>query len=358
MKKIKNFITKFRYFFIIMIILIIIILLFCFSSISNRSVATETNKYSRQDLQKMLISAALSYYYNNYYSDYEQYLLDTDVKYPNPSNNNSCVLDYKNSTNCVSKNSVYPLVSTTFYDNLKISPEEVSRSNMYNVACSAFTYLIYSNVLGYNMSEFYSLYGTVNTTKITKTTENGKIIYNPNKIRVISSLDTFNDAITKYGRAWATTGILTRVSNCIAQNNGDRTKCEFTRALSDTELKVYNTNNSKKGKDGVYIDKDNKSEIVFNYNFENLTYGDAVNYKAYENEWNYIMEYITKGNEKYLLQKGDIIKIQFKSAGHAMFYVEDILNSSDSGIIHATGVDGAYDSFSIRYESNIVNYLE
>ncbi|MGM9877555.1 MAG: InlB B-repeat-containing protein [Bacilli bacterium] len=357
MKKIKDFITKFRYFFIIIIILIIIILLFYFSLISNRSVATETNTYSRQDLQKMLISAALSYYYNNYYSDYEQYLLDADVKYPDISNNNSCVLDYEKNTNCVSKKSFYPLVSTTFYDNLNISPEDVSRSNMYNIACSAFTYLIYSNVLGYNMSEFYSLYGTANTTKITKTTENGEIIYKPDKIRAISSLDTFNDAITKYGRAWATTGILTRVSNCIAQNNGDRTKCLFTSALDGPELKAYDIINSKKGKDGIYIDKDNKSEIVFNYNFENLTYKDANNYNKYLDEWNSIIEYFTKGNEKYLLQKGDIIKIQYKSAGHAMFYVEDVLNSNDSGIIHATGVDGSYDSFSIRYESSIVNYL-
>lgn len=41
-----------------------------------------TKNYTRDELQKMVVSAAVSYYYNNYYSDYEQYLLYSDIVYP------------------------------------------------------------------------------------------------------------------------------------------------------------------------------------------------------------------------------------------------------------------------------------
>ena len=91
-----------------------------------------TKNYTRDELQKMVVSAAVSYYYNNYYSDYEQYLLDSDIVYPYIGGNdvsdkgaNKCILDYQNKTGCVSADNYYPLVSTTFYRNLKITPEEV-----------------------------------------------------------------------------------------------------------------------------------------------------------------------------------------------------------------------------------------
>ena len=63
-------------------------------------------------------------YYNNYYSDYEQYLLDADVEYPSVNGKNSCVLNYKNATGCISSSNYFPLVSTTFYRNLKMFIQE------------------------------------------------------------------------------------------------------------------------------------------------------------------------------------------------------------------------------------------
>ena len=143
MSKFKDFIKKFKY----LIIVVGILIVGCIFLIVKKSFGVSTNTYTRDELQKMLVSAAVSYYYNNNYSDYEQYLLDADVKYPDlSSSNNECVLNYKNyknATKCVSENNHYPLVSTTFFRNLNITPEEVSRSNMYNTDCTGFTYLVY-----------------------------------------------------------------------------------------------------------------------------------------------------------------------------------------------------------------------
>ena len=222
MSKFKDFIKKFKY----LIIVVGILVVGCIFLIVKKSFGVSTNTYTRDELQKMLVSAAVSYYYNNYYSDYEQYLLDTDVKYPAPSkSNNTCVLDYKNATNCVSNSNYYPLVSTTFFRNLNITPEEVSRSNMYNTDCTGFTYLVYNNVLGYDLSEFYSFSGTASVVRIGT---DGV----PDKIRAISSKSDYDEAVDKFGRAWNSTGNLTRIANCLVYKNGVRKSCIFS-SLSD-----------------------------------------------------------------------------------------------------------------------------
>ena len=78
MGKFNYLVKKLNY--LVAIFLIIIILCICLTAKTTFSVSTK--QYTRDQLQKMLVSAAISYYYNNYYSDYEQYLLDADVEYP------------------------------------------------------------------------------------------------------------------------------------------------------------------------------------------------------------------------------------------------------------------------------------
>ena len=237
MSNLNIFVKKFKY----PIILVIVFAACGVFLVAKNTFSTSTDTYTRDELQKMLVSAAVSYYYNNYYSDYEQYLLDTDIKYPSVTNNNSCVLDYKNATNCVSNSNYYPLVSTTFFRNLKITPEEVSRSNMYSVDCTGFTYLVYNNVLGYDMSEFYSLSGTANVVRI-----NNEGI--PEKRRAVETKDDYYETADLFARVWNSNGNLTRIANCIAKNNGNRDACSFSDVLSDTELKKYDI-------DGDYSDK-------------------------------------------------------------------------------------------------------
>ena len=346
MSKFKDFIKRFKY----LIIIVGILVVGCIFLIVKKSFGVSTNTYTRDELQKMLVSAAVSYYYNNYYSDYEQYLLDTDVKYPAPSkSNNTCVLDYKNATNCVSNSNYYPLVSTTFFRNLNITPEEVSRSNMYNTDCTGFTYLVYNNVLGYDLSEFYSFSGTASVVRIGT---DGV----PDKIRAISSKSDYDEAVDKFGRAWNSTGNLTRIANCLVYKNGVRKSCIFS-SLSDEELKKYNTDGEYSKKGVSYVDSSNKSELVYNYNFKNLTYGNSTNYTNYLTEWNTIKKYFDKKNSSFLMQPGDMLKIAYTSNGHVMVYVGEAFNANDAGLIHSTGTDGSWEDFSVRYESNIYNYL-
>lgn len=301
MSKFKDFIKKFKY----LIIVVGILIVGCIFLIVKKSFGVSTNTYTRDELQKMLVSAAVSYY--------------------------------------------YPLVSTTFFRNLNITPEEVSRSNMYNTDCTGFTYLVYNNVLGYDLSEFYSFSGTASVVRIGT---DGV----PDKIRAISSKSDYDEAVDKFGRAWNSTGNLTRIANCLVYKNGVRKSCIFS-SLSDEELKKYNTDGEYSKKGVSYVDSSNKSELVYNYNFKNLTYGNSTNYTNYLTEWNTIKKYFDKKNSSFLMQPGDMLKIAYTSNGHVMVYVGEAFNANDAGLIHSTGTDGSWEDFSVRYESNIYNYL-
>ena len=349
MNKFKDFIKKSKYLIIVLAIFIVGITSFAIK----KSFGASTEKtYTREELQKMIVSAAISYYWNNMYSDYEQYTLDFDTPYPaakdGTNTNNTCIYNYKDyqsqTTKCISKYNNYPLVSTTLFRNLKITPEEVGRSNMYNTDCTGFTYLVYNNVLGYDLSEFYSLFGTTNIVRINS---DGT----PSKKRAVTSKTDYTDvAIDKFSRAWSTNGNLTRITNCIVHNNGDREKCSFNTTLSDTELEKYNIGAAYSKKGEVYTDKNNKSEIVFNYNFSQTTSDE------YLKEWENIKANFIKGDNN-IMQPGDMIKIAYPSNGHVMVYIGDALNTADSGFIHSWGADGSWDSKGIRYENSVYYFL-
>lgn len=348
MGKFNYLVKKLNY--LVAIFLIIIILCICLTAKTTFSVSTK--QYTRDQLQKMLVSAAISYYYNNYYSDYEQYLLDADVEYPSVNGKNSCVLNYKNATGCISSSNYFPLVSTTFYRNLKITPEEVSRSNMYNTDCTGFTYLVYNNVLGYDLSEFYSLTSTSNVVRINS---DGL----PTKKRAIESKSDYYEMVDKFDRAWNCTGNLERISNCIVKNNGDRNACVFSQSLSNESMKKYNINGEYSKKGVEYVDKNNNSELIYNYNFKHLTYHDETDYSGYKDEWAKVIKKFIKtdGNSEFMMQPGDMLKITYTQYGHVMVYVDKALNENDTGLIHATGEDGVWEDFSVRYEPDIYDYL-
>lgn len=317
-----------------------------------------TKNYTRDELQKMVVSAAVSYYYNNYYSDYEEYLLDSDIVYPyiggkndvSSENKNKCILDYQNKTGCVSADNYYPLISTTFYRNLKITPEEVSRSNMYNTDCTGFTYLVYNNVLGYDLSEFYAMATSANVVRINSSGT-------PEKTKAVTSKKDYFDTVNKFGRAWNSTGNLGRIANCLATNAGNRNACIFSDVLSSNDMKKYATGGTNFKEGVIYTDPDNKSELIFNYNFTNLDYQKETNYTAYKVEWEKIEKYFKADSSDFIMQAGDMLRLAYRSNGHVMVYVGKVFNSNDTGLIHSTGTDGNSDDFSVRYESNIYKYL-
>lgn len=70
----------------------------------------------------MVVSTALSYYYNQNYSDYNQKSMDEN--------------------------------STFNWRNLNNSPEMVSRSNLYDIDCTGFASIVYRYSIGYDFSEY------------------------------------------------------------------------------------------------------------------------------------------------------------------------------------------------------------
>lgn len=171
-------------------------------------------------------------------------------------------------------------------------------------------------------------------------------------------MEDYFDTANKFGRIWNSTGNLGRISNCLVENNGNRNACIFSSVLSDADMKKYNTG-GEYSKTGVsYVDTSNKSELIYNYNFKNLTYEDESNYSNYKAEWDNIKKYFTTGNSEFIMQAGDMLRLAYTSNGHVMIYVGKTFNSNDTGLIHSTGTDGSYDKFSVRYESSISDFLD
>lgn len=345
MKKYNEIIMRYKNLIIALMILILVIFLI----IIGKTFSTDENViYTREKLQKMIVSAAASYYYNNGYSDYEQNTLDYN-------------LIYKEGTS-----TKYPIYSTTRFRNLKITPEEVSRSNEYNIDCSGFTFLVYNNVLGYDLSE----YNKLSSSKYTTLGNNNQLILNN------VNNTTFDIVKENYGRTWDTTTNLARIENCIIRRikdkNYDKTKnnylsCKFTD-ISASDITNYD-DNGEFGKEAItqeYKDNDNTSIVVYKKFFENDDPNKADTLNAYKSEYmtvlnNYFMKYDTDGNlnKNFLLEPGDMIRISYSNSnGHVMIYVGDVFRKYANGMIHSTGSDDDYDSFSVRYEDSVYYYFK
>ena len=89
-------------------------------------------EYSRKDMQDMVTSTALSYYYNNLFSDYGQYLKDSSYGFKNTN-----------------------IGGTYTWRSFIHSPEAISRANKYFIDCSSFAGITYKYGLGYDFSDYY-----------------------------------------------------------------------------------------------------------------------------------------------------------------------------------------------------------
>lgn len=103
------------------------------------SYAVDTSKtFTRQEMQDMVVATSLSYYYNNLYSDYSQYLKDKGYGYSKT------------------------LVGGTYaWRSTAHAPEDVNRTNRYFIDCSSFA--------GWYLDKNYATKITNNTTLKTTT---------------------------------------------------------------------------------------------------------------------------------------------------------------------------------------------
>ena len=292
---------------IVILILIICIIIFLFRG----SYASSNNSYdfTRAKMQDMVVSTALGYYYNQKYSDYEQYSMDkaNGVRYTyNNQNPNGGYWpnDWNKETN--DKN-YYP--STFYWRNFNNPPEEVSRSNRYNIDCSGFVSMVYLHSIGYDMSDYRSWWQWY-------------VIYDNGEWKNSSdSIENYQNMYLKYGQGQHT---------------------EYMANIAKTAfMKINNISNLESG-----------------YEYQNTSnnYKDIVYYyQITGNETDSVKQNI-KDNIRGMLEKGDLLIYRSGENGHVMLYIGSEIANGEDGFIHSTGVDFNPDNNVIGEDSHSVRY--
>ena len=289
-------------------IIIVVSIIFSMIGISIKEVNAlednlDTKEYTRKEMQEMVVSTALSLYYNDYFSDYGQRAMD----------NLSVPGNYFNYGNFL-------------WRDLNISPESVGYSKYYHIDCSGYNFLIYKNTIGYDMSQ----YNTVNRYLLfNKEYERDGETYPVRRVSAFSGekrLLKYREAYTKFGYGW-NSGFLANVFRSAAGNCGND-NCTKLNESTSTSPFIYNN-----------IDGHDENEIV--YFFEARQPVSLATVKS---------KYAIA---EAALQPGDIIvytkydKSEDDESGHVMFYAgEDITTSSknETGftdlLLHSTGNGG------------------
>lgn len=277
--------------------------------------------YTKEELREVIVGTALSYLYNNEYSDYNQTSF-TDIPTTTKQTNGEA--------------SSLPV--SYMPRNFNTTPESINRTNKYFIDCTSFVTSVYINALDYDFSEYYEY--ALNYNDSPKTPTSTTYYYNGIYNKTANSQADFKNAYKLVGRGNAS---------------------GFFHALG-ANLKPISSNANPYKNDRA----DNTSPVVFYY-------------KATGSE-----DETTKKNvkEKFIntLRKGDIIVYQNSKdgnlAGHALIFVGDEISNKHSitltdkagnkttynnigGVIHATGADFSananenfgYDEFSVRYNS-------
>lgn len=288
----------------------IFILLFVYLLITINDVAAATKKtYSREKLQDIVVSTALSYYYNNEYSDYEQYAMESVQKDDEDKTLYYSSFNWRKVTN---------------------APESVSRVNQYNIDCSSFAFMTYLHSLGYDMNEYLNDFSGATYY------ENFEAISNK------STYENYVKAYLYYGKGWSTK-TLARVSAKTLTGSYD------VASNATTDHAAYkNTDNS------------NTASPIYYYKVDL----DAANNYRYNESLDEIQN--IRDEILSILKPGDIVVYRkyVKNAnnytGHAILYIGDALNNSEHGFLHSTGDDYYFttspielgdDAYSIRYDT-------
>jgi len=256
----------------------------------------ENKTYTREELQDMVASTALSYLFNNEYSDYSQ-----------------IAMDKQQSGNNYNFNSFY-------WRSLDNSPEMVSRNNYYSIDCSSFTLATYLYSLGYDMSEHYQVH-------------NHPFLEENTRQSSTTSVENYQKAYMKYGKGW-NNGFLYNVANQVSGTT-NKTGEEYKNFDSTSTSSVVYSYNVKIDSNNNYLETSQEQTNIKNNIINNLQVGDLLLYR-------------TKNLTKNIV------------TGHILVYVGDIFGNNEHGFIHAIGEDPIdnkepveikKDPFSVRYDT-------
>lgn len=286
------------------------------------SISYATDEISRETMQDMVVSTALSYYYNNIYTDYNQYSKDEKITI--------------NGT----------LIRGSYlWVNLNQSPEEISRTNKFSTACSAFSSTIYRYALGYDFSDYYSS-SAYNYFK------NGK--YYPYVGKDYTPESLYHD-----------TEMTQELFQEMAKTTGGTVTTYHFEQMAKSALKKDEYKNTIGSYTNTNADNESSLEVYYHEVTGETTEKLSAAVKAVDR---------TKviSEIKSLLQLGDLIvyrrqtkdstgELTGDSTGHVVIYVGDIFNENEFGVIHSTGYDYDYnedgtmnypgdDRYSVRYD--------
>ena len=288
------------------LLFIILIILFCFDKVG---------AISRETLEDYVVSTALSYLHNNKYTDYDQRSVDANTK-----------MSYKNNSGVIK----YANTNTFNWRNTNISPEEISRTNLFSIDCSSFSYIVYKYSLGYDFTEHYK--ANLGNSFFTFDSKNNIFVKN-----TVKNKNDIYERITTYGRGHNGRYYMAAAAleHGVSSNRKDKPVVQ-----NNTQDNILD--NIVSGK--IYKDTSNKKMGVFIYRFKNYTKGNS----SHLNELNSVYDEMLS-----ILKPGDIINYLnytgldsngYKDfTGHSMVYVGGNGGKGGvlgvPGIIHSTGND-------------------
>ena len=198
---------------------------------------TNIKAVTKEELQDMVVSTALSYLHNQVYTDYDQYSMD--------ANTTMSLANNKKATG-----------NTFNWRKNSVSPEEISRTNIFSIDCSSFASIVYKYSLGYDFSEFYEVHK--GNTFYTFDSKNNIFVKNK-----VASADDINKRISQYGR-----GLNGRyyIAATALEHGVSTTKKTGSTA---TDVQSIILENMTAGK--FYTDSTNKKMGVFIYKMKNTT---------------------------------------------------------------------------------------
>lgn len=266
------------------------------------------NTFTRKEMQDMVVSTALSYYYNNDYIDYNQHTKDS--------------IDTINGVR---------IPGSYMWIKLNQTPEDVSRINTFSLSCSSFAFSVYKNALGYDFSDYYEN----NTYTYFK---DGKYYPDPT---------TDNGIIEKYPSLYHTSRITQQLYQEMIERTGRgievRNYSEVVKDDIDNETKFLSNST-----DAYINDVDDSLVGIYYYEASGSTFDEIKNQNGHNSKETIIKEISN------IVQPGDLVSWHSKvfntngnwidTQGHVVIYVGSALNDNDKGVIHSTGDDYTYDS--------------
>ncbi len=318
--------------FLASVITVIIILL---TFVVKQTYGVTDKTFTRDEMQDMVVSTALSYYYNNLYSDYSQRSKDTSFGF-----NNTLV------------------GSTYLWRSTKHTPEMVSRTNKYFIDCSSFAYIVYKNGLGYDFSDHY---------------QNARYSYF--KLgKKYGYYNMSNSNISRYSDVFYTEKQTQELFQEMVSQTGMEPDGYYYANISSKIAKNDNTHTSDDT--GAYMNDSSSNKTQAVYYFEAT--GSTVEEVREEIEGK---SEVMLDELRSVLKPGDILTYAFRdknsdgsvsgNSGHVMIYVGDAIRDGERGMIHSTGYDYTYnedgtmaspgnDTYSVRYDDfdkRLPNYI-